>query len=129
VNAKLKILKQYVKLRTSLEQERADIQSRLSEIEAVLGTEAAPQPASTAAALIRRGPGRPTGTRSRLSAAGKARIIAATKARWAKVKAEKGQAGPKAEKKPRRKVSAAGRARIAAAARARWARVKAEKAK
>jgi hypothetical protein len=52
----------------------------------------------------------------RLSAAGRAAIIAATKARWAKVKA--------AKKKDRRS-SPAVRATLAAAARARWTKVKA----
>lgn len=64
-----------------------------------------------------------------MSAAGKARIAAAQKLRWAKVKAAK--TAPKAVKsmKPaRRKMSAEGRAKIAAAAKARWAKVKAEKA-
>jgi hypothetical protein len=61
----------------------------------------------------------------KLSAAGKAKKVAALKARWAKVK------GAESETKPagkRRKMSAEGRARIAAAAKARWARARAEKA-
>jgi hypothetical protein len=60
----------------------------------------------------------------RMSAAGRARIIAAQKARWAKVNAAKGPAtsSPKTKK---RKMSAAAKAKIAAAARARWARAKA----
>ncbi len=59
-----------------------------------------------------------------MSAAGRARIIAAQKARWAKVNAAKGPAtsSPKTKK---RKMSAAAKAKIAAAARARWARAKA----
>jgi hypothetical protein len=62
----------------------------------------------------------------RMSASGRARIIAAQKARWAKVNAAKGSAGSaKAAKKGSRKMSAAGRAKIAAAARARWAKAKA----
>lgn len=59
--------------------------------------------------------------KSRMSAAGRARIIAAQKARWARVKA----GSTKPAKKGRRKISAAGRAKIAAAARARWAKAKA----
>ena len=62
--------------------------------------------------------------RRKISAAGIARIRAAQKARWAKVKgaaAKPGKRGP-------RKMSAAARAKIAAAARARWARVRAAKA-
>ena len=57
----------------------------------------------------------------KMSAAGIARIVAATKARWAKIRATK--AG-KAVQKPKRKVSAAGRARLSALAKARWAKAK-----
>lgn len=60
-----------------------------------------------------------------MSAAGRARIAAAQKKRWAKIKA--GQGGESAEKAPKRKMSAAGRAAISAAAKARWARAKAGK--
>ena len=56
-----------------------------------------------------------------MSAVGRARIAAAQKARWAKVKGDKVEAAPK----KRRKMSAAGRARMAAAAKARWAKAKA----
>jgi hypothetical protein len=56
----------------------------------------------------------------KVSAAGKARMAAAQKARWARVK---GQA------KPKRKLSAAGRAAIAAAQKARWAKIRAAKKK
>lgn len=56
-----------------------------------------------------------------MSAAGRARIAAAQKARWAKVKAGEGNDAPK----KRRKLSAEGRARIAAAAKARWAKARA----
>jgi hypothetical protein len=65
----------------------------------------------------------------KLSAAGKAKKVAAQKARWAKVNA--GEPETKAETKPvkkRGKMSAEGRARIAAAAKARWARVREGKA-
>jgi hypothetical protein len=61
-----------------------------------------------------------------MSAAGRARIIAAQKARWAKVHAAKG--GAKPAKKKKRGMSAAGRARIIAAQKARWAKVRAAKA-
>jgi hypothetical protein len=61
--------------------------------------------------------------KSKMSAAGRARIIAAQKARWAKVKAGKAGAKPAAAKK--RTMSAAARAKIAASARARWAKAKA----
>lgn len=57
-----------------------------------------------------------------MSAAGRARIAAAQKVRWAKLKAKKA-----APKKATRKISAAGRAKIAAAQKARWAKIKAAK--
>jgi hypothetical protein len=56
----------------------------------------------------------------KISAAGRARIAAAQRARWAKVKGRKGAGGG-----GRRVMSAAARAKIAAAARKRWARAKA----
>lgn len=62
--------------------------------------------------------------KSGMSAAGRARIAAAQRARWAKVHAGKAsaKAAPKAKK---RTMSAAAKAKIAAAARARWAKAKA----
>jgi hypothetical protein len=68
-----------------------------------------------------------------MSAEGRRRIAAAARARWAKIRAAKGQSvsapasnagGPK-----KRTMSPAARRKIAAAARARWARLRAEKAK
>jgi len=64
------------------------------------------------------------GKRRKMSAAGRARIAAAVRARWAKVKGQKSDAKP--IKKARRKMSAAARAKIAAAARARWKKAKAQ---
>ena len=60
-----------------------------------------------------------------MSAAGRARIAAAQKARWAKVKSAK--TGSKAAKptKKKRKMSAAAKAAISKAAKARWAKAKA----
>jgi hypothetical protein len=61
--------------------------------------------------------------RRQLSAGGKARIAAAQRTRWAKVKSgQKQGATPK-----KRTMSVAARKRIAAAQRARWAKVKAER--
>lgn len=61
--------------------------------------------------------------KSGMSAAGRARIAAAQRARWAKFHASSkpGKTGPGAK----RKFSASARAKIAAAARARWAKAKA----
>jgi hypothetical protein len=61
-----------------------------------------------------------------MSAAGRARIAAAQKKRWAKIKAGL-PASATAAKPAKRKMSAAGRAAISAAAKARWARVHAGK--
>ncbi len=64
-----------------------------------------------------------------MSAAGKARIAAAQKARWAKVKAAKPAKVVKAAKPAKKKfvMSAAAKAKISAAVKARWAKIKAEK--
>jgi len=60
----------------------------------------------------------------KISAAGRARIAAAQRARWAKAKGETANGSPVRKK---RTMSAAGRKKIAAAQRARWAKVKAAK--
>ncbi|HEV2456148.1 MAG TPA: hypothetical protein VGY98_17930 [Verrucomicrobiae bacterium] len=60
--------------------------------------------------------------RNRMSAAGRSKIIAAQKARWAKFKKAKGTPVKAARK---RTLNAAAKAKIAAAARARWAKAKA----
>ena len=62
-----------------------------------------------------------------MSAAAKAKISAAAKLRWAKVRGAKPAAKSKASPAPKKKggMSAAGRAKISAAAKARWAKAKA----
>jgi len=77
-----------------------------------------------------RGAGRPPGTKGRktgkrrMSAAGRARIAAAAKARWARFR--RGAGAVRAAKAPKRKrFSSAARARLSAAAKARWAKAKA----
>ena len=64
--------------------------------------------------------------RRTMSASARARIAAAQRARWAKLKAAKHGAAKPGGK---RTMSASARAKIAAAQRARWAKVKAAKAK
>jgi hypothetical protein len=66
-------------------------------------------------------PAAPAGKR-KISAAGRARIIAAQKARWAKVKSAKPSLN---SRRTKRTMSPAAKAKIAAAARARWAKAKA----
>jgi hypothetical protein len=58
-----------------------------------------------------------------MSASARARIAAAQKARWAKVKSKSGAKPARSSK--RRRMSPAARAKIAAAAKARWAKAKA----
>ena len=62
--------------------------------------------------------------RRKMSRAGRARIIAGQKARWAKAKGGKSAAKP--VKMARRKMSAEGRAAISAAAQKRWRVAKAQ---
>jgi hypothetical protein len=59
----------------------------------------------------------------KMSAAARARISAAAKARWAKVNGKK--VAVKQASKAKRKLSAAARAKLSAAAKARWAKAKA----
>ena len=67
-----------------------------------------------------------------LSAAAKAKISKATKARWAKFRAEKNKkalgnsAVQKTKHVKKRVLSAAGRAKISKAAKARWAKIRAQ---
>jgi len=94
----------------------ADLQERIeslqNELEEILGT-----PTRQAAQATTTAPGK-----KQISPAGRARIAAAARARWAKLRAEKVSAGP--AQKPRRTMSAAAKARLAAIARARWKKVK-----
>jgi hypothetical protein len=63
--------------------------------------------------------------RKKISAAGIAKIRAAQKARWARIKGAKPAAVP--IKKAKRTMSKAAKAKISAAAKARWAKIKAAK--
>lgn len=68
----------------------------------------------------------PTGSvpknKRKMSAAGRARIVAAQKARWAKAKGAKSKIVP--GRKPKRQMSVAARAKISAAQKMRWAKIK-----
>jgi hypothetical protein len=90
------------------------IESLESELASILGDSA-----RSSSAAVARGPGK----RRKMSAAGRARIAAAARARWAKFNKAKGRTPAKGK----RTMSPAARAKIAAAARARWAKVKAGK--
>ncbi len=86
--------------------ERIDVLQR--ELEGIIGTRAAAVFAGT-------------GKRHTMSAAGRARVAAAQRARWAKLKG----AERSSSTKRRRVMSPAARAKIAAAAKKRWAKAKA----
>jgi hypothetical protein len=70
--------------------------------------------------------GKGTAPRGRMSVAGRARIAAAQRARWANVKAKRENANVVTMPK-KRTMSVSARRRIAAAQRARWAKVRAAK--
>ena len=62
-----------------------------------------------------------------MSAAGKAKVAAAQKARWAKIKGAKPAVTAAKPAKKKFTMSAAAKSKISAAAKARWAKIKAEK--
>ena len=106
---------QLLSLSTAQLRHAADLQEKIEalnqELASILGA-SAPAPFE---ALARKGG---------MSAAGRAKIAAAQKARWAKAKAVKPTIKSVVPAK-RRGMSAAARAKIAAAAKARWAKAKA----
>jgi hypothetical protein len=73
--------------------------------------------------------GRRTGSRRKISAAGRARIAAAQRARWAKARGTGKQKQNVVAMPKKKTMSAAARRKIAAAQRARWAKVKAAQKK
>jgi hypothetical protein len=97
-----------------LQQERARAAREVAQLDAAL-------------AALNGAQGKRTGTRGKMSAAGRARIGAAQRARWAKVRAGSGQTQKVVTMPKRRTMSAAARRKIAAAQRARWAKVKSAK--
>lgn len=121
-------INRFLKLQTSLLNEKATIESRLAQISEVLGGAAAvtvstttttPAPASTPAK---------SGKRT-FSAATKAKMRASQQARWARLKGKADVApSPTTPTKKRNKMSAAGKAAIRAAQQARWAKVHAQQA-
>jgi hypothetical protein len=73
------------------------------------------------------GVGRAAGNRRHLSVAARARIAAAQRARWAKVRRDGRQKQNVVSMPKKKTMSAAARRKIAAAQRARWAKVKGSK--
>ena len=103
-------LKRAIQIQRAIESFERKIESLKAKVDKVLGGGAIAIPLSTK-----------TGGR-KMSAAAKARIAAAQRARWAKLK---GNNSGIPVKQGRRKMSAAVKARLAEVARKRWAKVKA----
>ena len=96
----------------SIKEQIAKLELKLNQI---LGGK--PSPSAAPAAAEKKGP-------SKMTPEAKAKISAAAKARWAKIKAAKPAAKPVAKsapKKAKRVLSAQGKANIIAAAKKRWA--------
>ena len=111
---------------TSIElRKAADLKDQIAGLEkqlaALLGAESKAVPAAS----------KPAKKNGGMSAAGRARIAAAVKLRWAKVRAAKAKTAPKAAQpvskpaKKKFKMSAAAKAKLSAQAKARWAKIKA----
>src|ERR1039457_6355327 len=122
-------------LSSSQLRQAADLKEKISalenELSQLLGSTSQPMAVKSAAAATPKKKGG-------MSAAGRARIVAAQKARWAKVKGAKPETKAAAASKPviaikappaKKKftMSAAAKAKISAAAKARWAKVRAAK--
>jgi hypothetical protein len=111
----------------------ADLQEKIADLENELSQLLGSSAKAIAAPVVGKAPKKKGG----MSAAGKAKVAAAQKARWAKINAAKSAVKPAAAPakaavvaKPAKKkfvMSAAAKAKISAAAKARWAKVKAEK--
>lgn len=107
------------------------IQSLQGELDTVLAqVSSSGSAAGAAAAIVDVQNGARQRRKPKFSAAARARIAAAQKARWAKFNKAKGGAAPveKKSKRKKPKFSAEARERIAAAQRARWAKVRKAKA-
>ena len=100
----------------------ADLKEKIAnlnqQLAALFRSSAAPAPGQPAKPVLSKKRG--------MSAAGKAKVAAAQKLRWAKIHAAKSVAAKPAHKKG--KISPEGMARIIAASKARWARVRAAQA-
>lgn len=122
------ILKTYLGARAKLQQEKTTLESRLREIDDVLKSNGMPAAHVSPKSRGRLAAAPGTKGKRRMSTEARARIAAAARARWAKLKGAKTGAA-KAElesgKPKRRRMSAEVRAKMAAAAKARWKKAKA----
>lgn len=129
-------LKQLEVQRNRTQKELAGLEAAITALKPLVGLSIATAPAKAAAPVA----ALPV-NRRKMSAATKAKLRAAAKARWAKVRAEKplgvgaGSAAAKSVKAvvaapaKKGKMSAATKAKLRASAKARWAKIRAEKAK
>ena len=109
-----------------LEAQRARLDAHIAEIRRLLG--ARPKQPTASPDVVR--------PKRKMSAAGRRRIAAATKKRWAEFHRKQAEAAKAAKKpaaaakspQPKRKMSAAGRKRIADATKKRWAEFRRKKA-
>jgi hypothetical protein len=92
------------------------IQSLREQLNSLLGG------GETPASFAAEAPERPR--KRRMSVAGRARIAAAARARWAKFRAEKGGADVVRKPKRKRKMTAAWKKSLSLARKARWAKAK-----
>ena len=109
-----------------------EIKEKIEALETQLGSLlGAPAPAVAPSAPKAPQAAKRVGGRRPMSPEARARIVAAQKLRWAKIRAKAKAAAPAKPsaalpaKAPKRKVSSAVRARLAELAKARWAKVKA----
>lgn len=113
------------------------IAEQIKKLEADLASILGGQPvAAAASAAAKAAPSKPGKKRRTMSPEARARIVAAQKARWAKIRGEKAPApaaakpdaaakpAAKAKGKAKRNISPEARAKMAAAAKRRWASVK-----
>ena len=128
-NTSINQLKRAVQLAEQIDKLEGELNQIIANAGGKVPTNAAATPKAAKA------PKAPTPARKKggMSAEGRARIVAAQKARWAKIKAAKGSAAPAkvaaaSKGKGRRAISPEARARMVAGVKARWARIKAAKA-
>ena len=122
-------LSKYLALKIALVNEKATLEARLTAINKVLGGDVS---VATASPILAAPTTTPKGKRT-FSAATKAKMAAAQKARWAKLKGNPdttkaaAPATPPAAKKAKRTISPEAKARMVAGAKKRWAKVNAAK--
>ncbi|HZM04858.1 MAG TPA: hypothetical protein VFC44_17805 [Candidatus Saccharimonadales bacterium] len=119
-------LRRAVEIREEIESLQGQLQSLIgggSNAAAPTAARRGRKPGRRAKAAARAAGTRTPGKR-RMSAAGRARIAAAARERWAKFRS--GSASEAPARAPKKRFNAAARAKLSAAAKARWAKAKAD---